>query len=183
VFYFVPENWIEGHEKCWNNLESKGEMKTEIVCPFMKNLDYRVYTKLQESKTMEDNIFNLSEKDLEKREICEIDIFYDKHENYCKEEDPKVVDLKKFKMNEINKNWVQEAKNITYVYKLVYMHCPIFGIQSKAESMAQDKQATVIRRCQRLVYCYSDIWYDMSIKELREYENKVNKILEISYNK
>jgi hypothetical protein len=55
---------------------------------------------------------------LKKREVKYIDIFYDKHDNYTKEEDPLSVDLKKHKMNKITKNWVNECKDITYVYKL-----------------------------------------------------------------
>ena len=34
-------------------------MKTEITNPFIKNLDLRVYTKLVESKTVDDNVKNI----------------------------------------------------------------------------------------------------------------------------
>jgi hypothetical protein len=71
-----------------------------------------------------------------------------------------------------------DCPSIYYILKKI-----VFGIQNKAEKMGHDKQEEVYRRCQRLIYCLSDVWYDMEINELKEFENKINTMLDNNYKK
>jgi hypothetical protein len=65
-------------------------------------------------------IFELNEEELISREFKIIDIsnINEKDENYKKEEDPRIKELKEFNIKGLNDKWIENTENLIYIHKI-----------------------------------------------------------------
>jgi hypothetical protein len=57
VTYLFPETWLQVHEECWNILDTKGFMKSELRNPFLSKFLIKSTTQIKDGYMEEDNVF------------------------------------------------------------------------------------------------------------------------------
>ncbi len=123
-----------------------------------------------------DNVFELSSKELKKREVELLDICTSKYAEYKvvnKAEDPSLVGSAKAKREPLAADWLKKYQGpVMCCYKLVRIRCKIFGLQTKAESYLVTMERDVFLRVHRLVFCWLEDWFDLSLEQVLEAEKK-----------
>jgi len=131
----------------------------------------------------EENIHNLSEEKLKKREIVQIDIteppsFSETNQN-DDDEDPTSFKSVKTNRGPLESSfWTDEKyKNIPSVccYKLYVLDFKIFPIQSKIENNVANTLKNSIVKDHRKIFCSLDKWLDLSLEEVRKLEDNFKK--------
>ena len=64
------------------------------------------------------------------------------------------------------------------VYKMVRCKFRWWGIQTKAENTIMDSEKNVFTLFHRRVFCWLHEWIDLTMKDIRELEDKAQKALE-----
>jgi len=150
---------------------------TNVTSEYMKdNMTMLVESMhIPKDKGTIDNVFKLNEKQLKMREVIHVDIAVEgidrKSSEYKPEEDPAVLKLNKAKRGPLTPGWQDNLDKADHdyicVYKLFTCNFKWFGLQGRIESFICNYEKGLFAKGNRMVYCWSDEWWDLSKKELR----------------
>ena len=171
VKLIAPKGSLEIDEEAWN---AYPYCKTVLTNPrYMKdNFLLSVTTRhVDNDRGTIENIHNLTPEQLEKREIIMIDLVNEPHHyGYNIEEDP--TQFKGKSHPSLPKDYVQSFQPIMCAYKLVQAEFKWWGLQTRAENLIASFQRKLFTRFHRQMFMWSDEWYEMTIDDVRKYEEK-----------
>lgn len=180
----LPKESLSLHEKSWNLYPV---IKTSIRNEYMKDkFHIRISTITKESINgeMEENVHNLTQEELDRREIIIIDIAEPVSQSeYVESEDPTKFKSKLTSRGPLEKNWIKTQKPLICCYKLVDLEFVWFGLQTKAEQGMVNMYKKIFKKFHREIFCWMDKWYDKSIDDIRKDESDLQKTLVEQINK
>lgn len=68
--------------------------------------------------------------------------------------------------------WEKDIQPLMCCYKLVTTKFKVFGFESRAEATIDQIQHDIFKRFYRQMFCLMDHWFDMTIADIREIEDK-----------
>lgn len=161
-------------EKAWNYFPYT---ITEYTCSFLPRYSIYIETRYEDNAGTSQNCLNLSNEELQKREIDFVDIAFDplppKH--YKEKEDLTKFKSVKTDRGPLLKNWKDESSPIMCSYKCVKVKFEVFGMQGRVESFTQKTVRDILLLGHRQAFAWIDEWINMSMDDLREYESSTNE--------
>jgi hypothetical protein len=174
----APKGTLEMHEEAWN---AYPYCKTCVNNPdYMKeNFYIRIETLHIADNGKSENVFNLDKKELEKREVVNIDIANDTipTADYKEEEDPTKFLSKKTGRGQLTKDWKETSSPIMCAYKLVHVEFKWFGLQNKIEKFIQTSERRLFTKFHRQLFCWMDNWYGLTMADIRQIEDQTQSEL------
>lgn len=176
----APKGSLEVHEEAWNAYPYS---KTVITNPmWMKDK----FTLIIESIHLDDtgdteNALELTPEQLLAREVIEIDIVNDPipRSDYKELEDPAIFKSVKTGRGPYKGiDWKKNVKPLMTCYKVVHIDFQWFGLQSKIEPYVQKSERRLFTTFHRQLFCWIDRWYDLSLDEVRRYEEQIKDELD-----
>nr|CAH0110947.1 unnamed protein product [Daphnia galeata] len=180
--HLMPKGSFEFHEESWNAYPYS---KTVITNPkFMKEDFQLVIESMHHDGGPDvDNILNLSQEMLKLREVVHVDIANDKvsSKDYKADLDPTIFRSKKTGRGPLNGTWLKSEKSkksLMTCYKLVTVEFKWFGLQSRIENHVMNTEQRIFTLFHRQIFCLLDEWCDMSMEDIRKFEEKVKEELD-----
>lgn len=134
----------------------------------------------------QDNVHQLSPEKRKEREIVFVDIAKDavSKGEYKEFEDPTKVKSLKTGRGPLDPNdWRVTSQPIMCCYKLVSVEFKWLGIQNRVESFIHKTERRIFLNFHRQVFCWLDRWHGMTMKDIRELEDKTKRQLDEERNK
>ncbi|KAI9560426.1 hypothetical protein GHT06_014443 [Daphnia sinensis] len=176
---FMPKGSLEFHEESWNAYPYS---KTVITNPkFMKeNFQVTIESVHHPGGSDVDNILGLSEEMLKEREVVHIDIANDKisSKDYKADLDPTIYRSKKTGRGPLKGTWQRSQKPLMTCYKLVTVEFKWFGLQGRVENHIMNTEQRIFTLFHRQIFCLLDEWCEMSMEDIRKFEDHVKKELD-----
>jgi len=173
----TPGSALKLEEKAWN---AYPYCKTVLKNGFMgDSFTFTIESRHFSDDGKQDNVHNLPQDVLKKREVDFIDIATDKIEkkDYKKEEDPTLVKSEKAARGPLTEGW-KDKKPLMTCYKLVTVEFKWFGFQGRVEKFLQTFERDLFLKFHRQVYCWLDEWFGLSLEEVRNFEAKTKQDLD-----
>ncbi|CDW54347.1 protein retinal degeneration B [Trichuris trichiura] len=178
----LPDSAMKIVEESWN---AYPYTKTRFSCPFIDKFYLEVETKYFNDAGCQENVFNLSETELNLRTVDVMDIVNDSipAADYRKAEDPKLYKSKVTGRGPLTDNWVEECiatgRPIMCAYKLCKVQFNYWGMQSKVEKFVHDfALRRTMLRAHRQAWAWQDEWFNLSIEDVRRLEIQAQRILQ-----
>ena len=189
----MPKGSLYAMEESWNAFP---RCKTVITNPgYMKNdFEIKVETLHLPDLGESENVHKLSSNDWKHTEVIKIDIANDQISatDYRAELDPKLYHSEKANIGPLGRDWIKDlsasgsgrsssaSRNSAYMcaYKLVTCHFKWFGLQNKVESFIFRTERRLFTNFHRQVFCWMDMWYGLSMDDIREIEEETQKELD-----
>merc|ERR1712179_349761 len=136
-----------------------------------------------EDRGKTENVFQLNEDQLKKREVIVIDIAdavpkYD----YNADEDPTTYTSEKTGrgplINKDEEKWMDKVNPVMTCYKLVTCEFKWFGLQTQVESFLMEQSKRIFVNLHRQMFCSMDKWYGMTMDDIKAIEDKTKEELE-----
>ncbi|CAG0888834.1 unnamed protein product [Darwinula stevensoni] len=187
----LPRSALTVEEEAWN---AYPYTKTRYKCPFVERFVMELETRYFNDNGFQDNVFGLSSKELQEREVDFIDIVKDQlaSSDYIQEEDPRYYISKTTGRGPLSENWIEEywnacrgkktpladGKAIMCAYKLCRVEFRYWGMQSKIERFIHDiaLRKTMVP-AHKQAWSWQDEWYGKTIEEIRLFEQETQEIL------
>jgi len=180
--HLAPSGSMELQEEAWN---AYPYCKTVLSNPkYMKeNFHIQIETMHCSDRGNTENVHGLDKEKLNLRKVVMIDIADPVHKNdYKQEEDPSKFLSKTWKRGPLTNDghikWIDSANPVMTCYKLVTCEFKWFGFQNKAESFIMQTEKRIFSNFHRQLYCWSDKWDEMTMKDVRALEEKTKEELE-----
>lgn len=159
-------------EEAWN---AYPYCKTVLTSPFMEDkFKFIIETRHCADRGDSENVHNLPEKELKKREVEIIDITTPAAEkDYKEDEDPTKFHSEKTGRGPLEKGWIEDADPVMCAYKLVTVEFKWWGLQSRVESFMMSMETNIFLKFHKQVFCWLDEWHGMSMEAVREYEDEL----------
>lgn len=127
-----------------------------------------------------ENVFGLEPEQLKKRTVRFVDIGSEKlpSEHSKPEFEPALVKSKKTGRGPLVGDWIKSAGPMMCCYKLVTIQMQIFAFQSRLESWILGTQGNYFVKFYKKVFCLLDEWYGMSMNDIRNMEDDVQRELD-----
>ena len=178
----MPAGAFELKEEAWNAFPY---CKTVMTNPkYMKdNASSTIESMHVEDRGKTENVFQLNEDQLKKREVIVIDIAdavpkYDYNAN----EDPTTYTSEKTGrgplINKDEEKWMDKVNPVMTCYKLVTCEFKWFGLQTQVESFLMEQSKRVFVNLHRQMFCSMDKWYGMTMDDIKAIEDKTKEELE-----
>lgn len=135
-----------------------------------------IQSKFREDKGTSDNVFNLSNEELQMRQVEYLDIAMDELQDrnyYREDEDPKLYT--KTPLGPLKKGWQDTAQPIICLYKLVTIKFHYFGLQTKVESFVFSYEKDIFIRFHKQLFCWQHDWMPLTMEEIAEKEDEYNR--------
>ncbi|CAF0858133.1 unnamed protein product [Didymodactylos carnosus] len=163
---FIP-NLFYITEKAWNYYP--------YTCSFLPRFSIVVETKYEDNNGTTDNCHNLSEEEVQNRKLEFLDIVADHvpEHKYKLSEDPTKFKSKKTGRGPLTPDWIQTFKPIMCAYKIVRVRFEVWGLQTRSEDFIQRTVRDILLLAHRQAFTWMDEWYDMSMEEVRKYEQEM----------
>lgn len=179
VRLLAPKGSLEVHEKAWNAYPF---CRTEYSNEYMKDAFYILIDTWHKlgNKTHE-NVHNLDEKELAKREVVHIDIAKDlaSSGDYKEDEDPRKFKSEKTGRGPLTESWQETEKEpIMTCYKLYRVEFKWWGLQAKVEGIIVRAVKRLLTNFHRQLFCWIDKWFGMTMEDIRVLEAKTKQDLE-----
>lgn len=175
----MPKGALEIHEEAWN---AYPYCRTIITNPdYMKaGFQVKIETWHKQNDGQEENVHNLDDALLAKREVVFIDIRNDKVDakDYKEAYDMSKYHSEKSNRGPFEQNWKETTKPIMTAYKLVTVEFKWFGLQGKVEKFIQGAERKLFANFHRQLVGTLDEWHDLSIEDIRRIEDETAKELE-----
>ncbi|EGG23560.1 phosphatidylinositol transfer protein 1 [Cavenderia fasciculata] len=175
----IPSSALKLEEKAWN---AYPYCKTVLKSPFLgERFTFIIESRHALDNGSQNNIHNLSEKDLKNRDIEIIDITDQvEKKEYKAEEDPTLVRSEKANRGPLAHGTWMQSKDfpVMCAYKLVTVEFKMFGFQTKVENFMMKIEKDLFTKFHRQVYCWLDEWFGWSMDQVREYEQKTKENLD-----
>jgi len=174
------QNKLTVEEKAWN---SYPYCKTIYTCPLMgERFSMSIETKYLEDCGNQDNVFGNTK---EKYEVDIIDVVNDPlaPAKYKPEEDPSKYHSEKTNRGPFQKDWRETIKPIMCSYKLCKVNFQYWGLQTVVENyIHQYGLRDFFFLGHRQVVCWLDEWWDLTINDLRKFEQETQAALNQTIN-
>lgn len=176
----LPQEAFELVEESWN---AYPYTRTVITNPKYMKENYKLTL---ESIHLADN--GHSDNPLNgprKREIIYVDICDDKvigKAAYKEDNDPKVFVSDKTKRGPLDNDWIENHEPIMCAYKLVSLHFKWTGFSNIVEKTIHRQYPKVFTLFHRLAYTLIDSWFDMSLDDIRQFEEETAEMLKKQLN-
>lgn len=178
----MPTNAKSAQEKTWDLYPFVKQVTINDY--FKKSCRIEVDTITREhvwGEAEEENVHNLSEEKLKKREIIYIDITEppteDENNHHDDDEDPTLFKSIKTDRGPLESNfWTDEKySKLPFVccYKLYVLDFKIFPIQSKIENNVANTLKNAMTKDHRKIFCSIDKWFDLSLEEVRKLKDNL----------
>lgn len=179
--------WVKGmipasfcvEEKAWN---SYPYVKTVYTCPFFGDRFSIVSeTRYYDDDGTQENVHKLAPDVLAQREVDFVDIANEEVDPryYKKEEDPKLFVSKVDGRGKLGKDWQKTHKPRMCIYKAAWVEFRVWGVQTKAEQWLQKSMVRdVILLGHKQAFCWMDEWYNLTIEDIRKYEEETKIYLD-----
>lgn len=156
-------------EKAWNFYPYT---ITEYTCSFIPKFSISIQTRFEDNNGTTENCLQLSEEELERREVDFLDIAYDdvKLHHYKEEEDPKYYKSAKTGRGPLVEGWRDTFKPIMCCYKAVHVKFEVWGLQTRVEEFIQGAIREILVLGHRQAFAWMDDWYEMKLEDVRAYE-------------
>lgn len=159
-------------EKAWNYYPYT---ITEYTCSFIPKFSISIQTRYEDNNGTTDNCLGLTQEELEQREVDFLDIAYDeiKPHHYKEAEDPKFFKSVKTERGPLVEGWRNSSRPIMCCYKSVSVKFEVWGLQTKVEDYVQGAIREILLLGHRQAFAWMDEWYNMTIEDVREYEQEM----------
>ncbi|ELU07067.1 hypothetical protein CAPTEDRAFT_164238 [Capitella teleta] len=176
----APKGSLEIHEEAWN---AYPYCRTVISNPdYMKeNFVIKIETMHVQDDGTSHNVHCLDEETLKKREVITIDIANDpvSRQDYKPDEDPSKYKSEKTGRGPlVGANWPKQTQPMMCAYKLVTVEFKWWGLQTKVEKYIQKAERRIFTNFHRQVFCWTDLWYGLTMQDIRELEDKTKRELD-----
>lgn len=175
----APSGSLQIHEIAWNAYPF---CRTVYMNQYMKkDFFIRIDTWHKPGNKDIENVHNLGQEDLIKREIVNIDIANDKVEprDYKEDEDPTKFKSEKTGRGPLAKDWQETQKDpIMTCYKLYGIKFKWWGLQGRVERMIVNSVLRLLTNFHRQLFCWLDKWFGMTIEDIRALEDKTKQDLD-----
>lgn len=178
----APSSALELQEEAWN---AYPYCKTVITNPgYMKqNFTIKLETYHYADRGESDNIHQLTEEQLEKREVEVVDIAEPVSEDDADlSNDPTKYVSEKTKrgplINEPGRKWQLSVDPVMTCYKLITIEFKWWGVQGQMESFIMRQQRRLLINLHRQIFCSTDKWHGMTLEDIRKLEDKTREELE-----
>jgi len=176
----IPGSMTEVEEKSWN---AYPYVKTEYTCPFFGERfsitsETRYY---DDDDGQQENVHKLSDAALKERQVEHLDIVNESVDPryYKPEEDPKIFKSEKTGRGELKSDWQTTTKPKMFIYKLQSVKFQYWGMQTKVEQWLQKSMVRdVLLLGHKQAFCWMDNWYDLTIEDIRKYEEETRQLLD-----
>nr|XP_022318115.1 cytoplasmic phosphatidylinositol transfer protein 1-like [Crassostrea virginica] len=160
-------------EKAWNYYPFT---ITEYTCSFMPKFTIYIETKYADDNGCSKNLCNLSEADLKQRTVEELDIAYDEiqEKHYKEAEDPTKFVSKKTGRGPLQRDWRDFVDPVMCSYKAVKVKFEVWGLQTKVEEFTHRCIKEILLLGHRQAFTWIDEWFDMTIEDIRKYEQRMH---------
>ena len=148
------ENVYEFHEEAWN---AYPHCKTVITNPGYMKENFRVEI---ESVHLKGNPWPAAGKKSSDGEYEVLDIFKDKCSYMNVELKPQ------------DPNWMETSQPIMTCYKTVRVHCKIFGLQTKLESLIMNAYRDMLLGFHQQMWHWLGNWFPLTLEEVAELEKQ-----------
>lgn len=179
VRLIAPKGSLEIHEEAWN---AYPYCRTILTNPdYMKdNFKLTIETMHAPDRGTQDNAHHLNPVQLKQREVIHIDIANDPvtDADYKTDEDPKKFKSQKTNRGPLANDWKKTCEPVMCSYKLVTCEFKWFGFQNRVENYIQKTERRIFLNFHRQVFCWIDKWHGLTMKEIRELEEKTKKELD-----
>lgn len=174
----LPKDSTIIREKSWNMYPC---VKTVITNDYFKNnfrIEMDTITKMCDNGIVEDNVHHLTDEQLEKREVVNVDIAEQVPSNeYKEDEDPALFKSFKTGRGPLTGDWITKTKPLICCYKLVIVEFKVFGLQTRSESYLKSMYKQLFTTFHRQIFCWLDKWYGFELEDVRKIENDLAKVL------
>uniref|UniRef100_A0A7E4VRP9 Phosphatidylinositol transfer protein n=1 Tax=Panagrellus redivivus TaxID=6233 RepID=A0A7E4VRP9_PANRE len=171
----LPESAMFLEEECWN---AYPYCKTVLTNPgYMKQDFYIIIETLhvQDAGT-QDNALNLAKDVLKHREVIVLDIYDDSHLNpktdIKPETDPRVFESAKTGRGPLTADWSKTTTPVMCCYKVVKAYFRWTGFQTRMERLIHGSYPRLFTKFHREVFCWIDNWIDLTIEDIRKFEEE-----------
>jgi len=175
----LPKSALILEENAWN---AYPYCRTILTNEYMGNdFGISIETYHLPGKGEHENVHQLSHDKLALREVIVIDIAGEMLEasDYARDEDPRFFTSQKCPgRGPLNPGWIHTVKPVMTCYKLVTCHFNWFGLQSRCEKLIQKYEMRLFTKFHRQVFCWMDSWYGLTLDDIRNIENEVQRELE-----
>jgi len=180
----APKGTLEMHEEAWN---AYPYCKTVVSNPdYMKdNFFIEIRSLHVADKGQQENVFDLTKEQLNKREVVHIDIVNDsiQSSDYRADEDPAKFLSKKTGRGSLTKDWKDHTQPMMCAYKLCTVEFKWFGLQGRVEKFIQSSERRLFTKFHRQLFCWIDEWHGLTMADIRKIEDDVQKELSSEINK
>jgi len=172
----APASALMLEEEAWN---AYPYCKTVLTSPFMEDkFKFIIETRHVADRGDSENVHNLSEKDLKKREVEIIDITADLPEkDYKPDEDPTKFHSEKTGRGPLEPGWIEKADPVMCAYKLVTVEFKWWGLQTRVENLMMSMETNIFLKFHKQVFCWLDEWHGMTMEEIRAFEDELKEQL------
>jgi len=171
----IPTSALQLEEKAW---ELYPYCKTEVSSPFMgEKFLFTIVTLHADDCGEQENIHNLDEETLKKRDVEFLDILTPMQDKkyYREDEDPSLVKCEKRNRGPLTPGWYKTMKPLICAYKLVTVKC-----SGRVESFLMNMEQQIFLRYHKQCYTWLDEYVDMSMEDVMKIENTMyEKMLKI----
>jgi len=175
----VPASALEVHEKAWNAYPYS---KTVYSCPFFgERFSLTIETKYLPDEGQTENALDLNAATLKERQIDVIDIVVDPIDpaKYKESEDLTKFRSEKTGRGPYAKGWLETCEQKMCCYKLCSVDFRYWGFQKRVENYVQQVGLRgIFLQGHKQVVSWIDEWIDMSIEDIRKYEDATKQIMD-----
>jgi len=171
--YVIPAGMLTFEEKCWN---AYPYVKTEYSCAlFGERFNMSIETKYLEGPG-EIDIW-ADKRGLAEFEIVNIVTDPVTPAKYKQEEDPTLYHSEKSNRGPLKPDWVSTQQPIMCSYKLCKINFAVWGLQTSVESYLSGFLREIFVLGHRQAFCWTDEWWDLTMEDIRKYEDETQKLL------
>ncbi|KAL6442417.1 hypothetical protein ACFW04_002569 [Cataglyphis niger] len=187
IFYVTEKAWnyypFTITEYTVSNIRYKNYHKISLIlfqnfffqCSFIPKFHIAINTRYEDNNGSTENCLGLSPIELIHREVDFVDIAYDEisAKHYKEEEDPKFFQSKRTGRGPLVEGWRDTTQPIMCSYKLVHASFEVWGMQTRVEDFIHRCIRDILLLGHRQAFTWIDEWYDMSLEDVRQYEEKM----------
>ncbi|XP_041482926.1 phosphatidylinositol transfer protein alpha isoform-like [Lytechinus variegatus] len=181
----APKGSLEVHQKTWDTFpvirseySNPDYMKDGFI--FIRHTIFQDNDKASMADSVFDNISVIGEDKIKQAAIVDIDIVNDpvSSADYSEETDPTKVRLEKINCGPLTSDWKEKETKFMTLYLFEEIEFKWWGLQTKVQSVMIKANHRIHRNFYRKMFCNLDEWYDMTIEQIRELEDKTKEELQ-----
>uniref|UniRef100_A0A914YXM8 Phosphatidylinositol transfer protein n=1 Tax=Panagrolaimus superbus TaxID=310955 RepID=A0A914YXM8_9BILA len=169
-----PDSAFILYEEAWN---AYPYTKTVVTNPDYMKENFRVCVESfhASDRGEQTNALGLSKDQLKKREVVYLDISDDKYLKKSDHNDHNNVGeftSERTGRGPLTKGWARKHRPIMCSYKVVTVYFKWFGLQNRVESTIMNSYPRLFVKFHRETFCWIDRWYDLTLEEVRAFEEE-----------
>jgi len=98
--------------------------------------------------------------------------------DYKEELDPRLYKSQKTGRGPCKGEWFKTIEPVMCCYKLVTIEFKWWGLQSRVEAFLQKQYPRLFNKFHREVFCWTDLWYGLTMEDVRRIEDETQKALD-----